>query len=231
MRTALIPVASIVALLLLASAAGVQAESYLGSGASDSQVRKALLNTRSLSRPKPVTEAAAAGASAGSRQSRPAAGRAGQSAANKPARRAATAGAGGAAVAGAAAAADDEQASGDEAAGPASFEIFFDLNSAALRKDSLPVLDRLGAALGAPELKDFRFVVEGHTDATGSEPTNLALSENRAKSVRDYLVEKHQIDPARLEPKGLGASDLYDPQNPRSAKNRRVRFVNPDAAP
>ena len=46
--------------------------------------------------------------------------------------------------------------------------------------------------------------ISGHTDKTGSEPLNFKLSEDRAKAVVEYLVQKG-IDQSRLEYKGYGS--------------------------
>ena len=47
------------------------------------------------------------------------------------------------------------------------------------------------------------FVVEGHTDSTGSEAVNQKISDKRAMAVKNYFVEKG-IDAARLDSKGYG---------------------------
>lgn len=221
MYRALSPV-GFLSICLLATAATVQAESYLGSGASDDQIKRALLNTRTLTRQRSEAPSAPKGQAQPQKRADAAAPSAKSDSAKQH-------GAPEGRVAAAPPQQEAQASTGDEAAGPASFQIFFDLDSAALRKDAYPILDRLGAALSAPELKDFRFVVEGHTDALGSEQHNLELSENRAKSVREYLVEKHHVDPARLEAMGRGETELYEPDRPTSAKNRRVRFVNADS--
>lgn len=49
--------------------------------------------------------------------------------------------------------------------------------------------------------------LRAHTDSRGSDPYNLTLSQNRAKSCVNYLVSKG-IDPVRMEPKGLGETEL-----------------------
>ena len=49
-----------------------------------------------------------------------------------------------------------------------------------------------------------RVLIEGHTDAVGSELYNESLSQRRAQSVRRYLVAMHGIDAGRLEAVGLG---------------------------
>jgi outer membrane protein OmpA-like peptidoglycan-associated protein len=74
--------------------------------------------------------------------------------------------------------------------------------------------------------RDARMVVGGYTDSQGPEPHNQELSENRAKSVADYLVSRG-IARDRITSKGFGS------QNPISdntsvegrAQNRRVEIV------
>jgi outer membrane protein OmpA-like peptidoglycan-associated protein len=58
-------------------------------------------------------------------------------------------------------------------------QIFFDFDSAELTPKAVPQLINLGNALTAPELKDSLFVINGHTDATGTDFYNQKLSERR----------------------------------------------------
>jgi outer membrane protein OmpA-like peptidoglycan-associated protein len=105
-----------------------------------------------------------------------------------------------------------------------SLAIQFEVNSARVRPESGPVLGNLVAAMQSPELKTSRFLIEGHTDATGSAGTNQRLSQERADEVRLYLVALG-VHPSRLRAVGKGSSDLADPLNPQAANNRRVRVV------
>ena len=66
----------------------------------------------------------------------------------------------------------------------------------------------LGAALSDPKLKDFQFLVAGHTDARGSDEYNQRLSERRAAAVVAILAQAFKVDPARLKPKGFGRKTL-----------------------
>jgi outer membrane protein OmpA-like peptidoglycan-associated protein len=66
--------------------------------------------------------------------------------------------------------------------------------------------------------------VEGHTDAVGSDAYNLELSRSRARAVRDYLVQRHGIDGARLKTVGYGEARLVEAADPTAAVNRRVQF-------
>lgn len=105
-------------------------------------------------------------------------------------------------------------------------EVNFEYKSAQLSTDAKLMLDRLGRALASNELQNQRFKITGHTDAVGGAAYNLALSERRARSVQDYLAQKHGIDGKRIETEGKGFTQLADPANPTSSVNRRVQVTN-----
>lgn len=106
-----------------------------------------------------------------------------------------------------------------------SMEINFEKNSFNIRADAKKNLDILSKALQTDRLADFQFVIEGHTDASGSAEYNQELSEKRSKSVKDYLVKKG-VSPAKLYTIGKGESELLFENDPEAAANRRVRIVN-----
>lgn len=66
--------------------------------------------------------------------------------------------------------------------------------------------------------------IEGHTDAVGSDAYNLALSRERALSVRDYLVGRHGIDASHLKTAGYGEGRPIEGRDPFDGVNRRVEF-------
>ena len=70
---------------------------------------------------------------------------------------------------------------------------------------------------------NLKLKIEGHTSSEGDEATNQKLSEARAKSAVDFLVQKEGIDASRLEAAGMGSSKPIDEGNPES--NRRTEFV------
>ena len=82
-------------------------------------------------------------------------------------------------------------------------DALFDFDSAKIRPDAIPILDKAVAWLN--EFPTVKGVIEGHTDSRGSEEYNQGLSERRAKAVYDYLVEKG-INKFRLTYKGYGES-------------------------
>jgi outer membrane protein OmpA-like peptidoglycan-associated protein len=66
--------------------------------------------------------------------------------------------------------------------------------------------------------------IEGHTDAVGGDAYNLALSRERARSVRDYLVLRHGIDVTHLKTAGYGEGRPIVGSDPFDGANRRVEF-------
>lgn len=103
--------------------------------------------------------------------------------------------------------------------------ITFAFDSANLTPDAKRRLNRIGAALSAPEVTNKRFLVEGHTDAKGTWEYNMRLSERRAQSVYNYLVADLGISSHRLKTSGRGKAELLPNVHPNSGENRRVRFV------
>jgi OmpA-OmpF porin, OOP family len=66
------------------------------------------------------------------------------------------------------------------------------------------------------------FLVEGHTDAVGSDIDNLSLSDRRAESVANLLTEQFGIPPENLTTQGYGEQYLKIPTEGPERQNRRV---------
>lgn len=79
--------------------------------------------------------------------------------------------------------------------------VFFDLASAKLRSESFIELNNLVAFLN--KNAEINMEISGHTDTRGDDKENQILSENRAKSVYEYLISKG-VDAKRLSYKGYG---------------------------
>lgn len=97
--------------------------------------------------------------------------------------------------------------------------INFDLNSATLTEQARQNLDEFAKALKDQRLASARFVVEGYTDARGSDQYNLGLSERRAESVTRFLYERG-VAASRVTAVGMGKAnprvpDAFDPVNRR----------------
>ncbi|MCF8218081.1 MAG: OmpA family protein [Bacteroidales bacterium] len=101
--------------------------------------------------------------------------------------------------------------------------IFFDSGKSELRESSRSELDRLYDIM--KENPAIRVEISGHTDNVGSASYNEKLSQERAKSVVDYLVDKG-IDKDRLEFKGYGFRKPIADNDTEEGRqqNRRTEF-------
>ncbi|MDG1476759.1 MAG: OmpA family protein [Vicingaceae bacterium] len=101
--------------------------------------------------------------------------------------------------------------------------IFFEFNKADLKSESFNEIDRLYKIL--VDNKDMKIEIGGHTDDKGSDEYNRKLSDDRAKSVLNYLAEKG-IEKTRLTSKGYGESQpvTENLDDDSRAVNRRVEF-------
>lgn len=101
--------------------------------------------------------------------------------------------------------------------------IGFELNSAKITASSRPTLDKLADSLNAQT--DFNVEIAGHTDSSGSAEYNESLSDKRANSVREYLIEKG-VAAERLTSRGYGEIDPVASNETAAgrAMNRRVEF-------
>ena len=81
-------------------------------------------------------------------------------------------------------------------------------------------------AEAAKERPDAEIIIEGHTDSTGSDATNLKLSQERAQAVKDYLVAQGATG-NRIRAVGLGETrPVVDNASAEGrAQNRRVEIV------
>jgi OmpA-OmpF porin, OOP family len=104
-------------------------------------------------------------------------------------------------------------------------DINFDTGKATIKPESFRTLDDVGGILSRwPQL---RIEIGGHTDARGSDALNQKLSEARAKSVRDYLLNKFpELDPGQYTDVGYGERQPVASNTTAlgMAKNRRVEF-------
>ncbi|VVN86879.1 OmpA family protein [Pseudomonas fluorescens] len=103
-------------------------------------------------------------------------------------------------------------------------DVLFATNKADLKSSGLVNINKLAQFLS--ENPDRKVIVEGYTDATGSEAYNQSLSERRAGSVRMALV-KMGVDPARIVAQGYGKEYPVAENSSVSgrAMNRRVEVT------
>jgi len=102
--------------------------------------------------------------------------------------------------------------------------VLFALDSDDLNADSETKLTQLTEILN--KYPDTYILVEGHTDATGSDSHNNKLSKQRAQSVSDFLAS-HAIEDSRIKTKWYGEDQPKFPNDnaENMAKNRRVEFA------
>ncbi|MEW6440633.1 MAG: OmpA family protein [bacterium] len=104
------------------------------------------------------------------------------------------------------------------------YGILFDLDSATIRPESRPVLDEVLVLLKTDS--SWKLTIEGHTDSTGGDAHNQQLSEQRAESVRAYLIQKG-VDASCLKAAGFGeGKPVADNATELGrAQNRRAELV------
>jgi len=103
--------------------------------------------------------------------------------------------------------------------------ILFDPDSYTIKAESFKTLKEIGQLF--EDVPDLHLSIEGHTDSDGSEEHNMTLSQNRANSVRDFLIATYGVVADRLEAKGWGESKPIDTNDSPEGKanNRRVELI------
>lgn len=101
--------------------------------------------------------------------------------------------------------------------------IRFAFDKSTLRPEDKEVLSRIAGILST--LKGYQIYVYGYTDDIGTKEYNQKLSERRAKSVYDYLVN-NGLNPSIMTTKGFGEADPLVPGDSPKARaiNRRVEI-------
>jgi outer membrane protein OmpA-like peptidoglycan-associated protein len=105
------------------------------------------------------------------------------------------------------------------------YGIQFDFNQATIKPESAQVLSQVAEVL--KNQHDLKLMIEGHTDNVGKPAYNMELSRKRAQSVKDYLVQNHQVDAGRLTTQGFGDTKpmAKNDTDAGRAQNRRVELV------
>ena len=103
----------------------------------------------------------------------------------------------------------------------------FEYDSARLEENSKRILDLVYRSLD--NNSDVEVKIGGHTDAIASAEYNLDLSQRRAESVKNYLVQRG-IDPDRIETEGYGESQpiATNETSEGRAQNRRIEIIRID---
>jgi outer membrane protein OmpA-like peptidoglycan-associated protein len=106
-------------------------------------------------------------------------------------------------------------------------EPWFDFDRYTIRSDGRDKLDKLVSDLSSVEFDEI--VVVGHADPIGTPEYNQALSERRARAVKNYLVSKG-VEGVRIKDEGRGEYDLpFDPALCKSLKKQKlIDCLQPD---
>lgn len=102
--------------------------------------------------------------------------------------------------------------------------INFEFGAFDVGSDQYPALERVARAMKRviERNPDEMFLVEGHTDAVGSDEDNLSLSDRRAESVSIILTEEFGVPPENMTTQGYGEQYLKVSTQAAERENRRV---------
>lgn len=104
-------------------------------------------------------------------------------------------------------------------------KVQFDTDKSVIKKQYFEELNEIGEGLQADTT--LKGTIEGHTDSTGRAAYNQALSERRAKAVRDYIIKNYNIEDSRIKVIGYGQDKPVADNKTAAgrAKNRRIEAV------
>ncbi len=108
------------------------------------------------------------------------------------------------------------------------YGIHFDFDKATLHRQTAALVRDIGEMLQANPA--WALSIEGHTDSIGDAGYNQSLSEKRAAAVVTALVERHGVDPQRLQSFGRGESTPKSTNDTLQGRaiNRRVELIRTD---
>ena len=103
-------------------------------------------------------------------------------------------------------------------------KVHFETAKATIKPDSFAMLTEIADVLKANPQMQIR--IEGHTDIRGGLKYNMRLSQNRADSVKQFLVGQG-VDAARMESRGFGPTQPLGDNRTSAGReqNRRVEFI------
>jgi outer membrane protein OmpA-like peptidoglycan-associated protein len=110
-------------------------------------------------------------------------------------------------------------------------DVLFDFDKYSLRPEAAATLRKVGQV--AASYPRSTMTIEGHTDGKGTHPYNMKLSEDRAASVKIWLVQNAGIPSPRISTRGWGEMKPVAPNKKPDGsddpvgrqKNRRVEIV------
>ncbi len=103
-------------------------------------------------------------------------------------------------------------------------DVLFDFGKSTLKPAGVTALSQLYNQIQTLEMNDKNIVVYGYTDRIGSDGANMKLSQNRAKSVSDFLVGKG-LSATHITAVGRGKADPVSPASCNEIKNKQKLIV------
>ncbi len=104
-------------------------------------------------------------------------------------------------------------------------DIQFDPDTPVVRPDSYETVGRIADALVQSTMLPYTFLIVGHIESNGKRESNVILSQRRADSIRDILVNTFKISTKRLQTVGLGEEQLLDPARPTAPVNQQIQIM------
>jgi OmpA-OmpF porin, OOP family len=104
-------------------------------------------------------------------------------------------------------------------------DIQFDPDTPVVRPDSYETVGRIADAMVQSTMLPYTFLIVGHIESNGKRESNVILSQRRADSIRDILVNTFKISTKRLQTIGLGEEQLLDAARPTAPVNQQIQIM------
>jgi outer membrane protein OmpA-like peptidoglycan-associated protein len=104
-------------------------------------------------------------------------------------------------------------------------DIQFDPDTPVVRPESYETVGRIADALVQSTMLPYTFLIVGHIESNGRRENNVILSQRRADSIRDILVNTFKISTKRLQTVGLGEEQLLDAARPAAPINQQIQIM------
>ena len=104
-------------------------------------------------------------------------------------------------------------------------DIQFDPDTPVVRPESYETVGRIADAMVQSTMLPYSFLIVGHIESNGKRENNVILSQRRADSIRDILVNTFKISTKRLLTVGLGEEQLLDPARPTAPVNQQIQIM------
>ena len=104
-------------------------------------------------------------------------------------------------------------------------DIQFDPDTPVVRPESYEAVGRIADAMVQSSMLPYTFLIVGHIESNGKREGNVILSQRRADSIREILVNTFKISTKRLQTIGLGEEQLLDPARPNAPVNQQIQIM------